>query len=158
MLWQASTDGALHPHAIAARPVMQNNIITSPSLQLSSGAEVAIAPVSLAALSRVETPNTQAEMPSAIIETSDSGASEATHAVGTAELLLLQSTPSCYASPLIASTPSGEAEPNKHAHPHALLLPPHVGGSLSVDRPCCRLPFSRLLCCMATPSDLFASF
>merc|ERR1712070_1355849 len=122
MLWQASTDGALHPHAIAARPVMQNNIITSPSLQLSSGAEVAIAPVSLAALSRVETPNTQAEMPSAIIETSDSGASEATHAVGTAELLLLQSTPSCYASPLIASTPSvlqHSAEIPEEKLPHA---------------------------------------
>jgi len=64
-------------------------------------------PVSLAALSAVEpSPTLRAEGGEPRSgEASNSEASESTHAVGTAELLLLQSTPSCHASPLISSTP-----------------------------------------------------
>lgn len=77
----------------------------------SVSAEVQTTPVPLAALAAVE-PSQGGSEP-CMHETSNSEASEATmaiSAVGPAELLLLQSSPSCHASPLLSAQPPSARE------------------------------------------------
>lgn len=68
---------------------------------------MSISPVSLAALKEEAQPSMRPEVTYNYVETSNSDASEATLTVGTAELLLFQTTPSCHASPLVMSAAAG---------------------------------------------------
>ncbi|KAL1530276.1 hypothetical protein AB1Y20_001188 [Prymnesium parvum] len=90
------------PHADAPAASAKREMVDPPATGQQTSASEDASPVSLAGLSTDEPSSLRQDMG---VETTNSDASEATLAVGTAELLLLQSTPSCHASPLISSTP-----------------------------------------------------
>jgi len=109
----------------------------APSEPLSVGAaagarttspEVHTTPVSLAALASVERAHVPPDPPMRTQNsdpTSNSDASEATmamSAIGPAELLLLQSAPSCHTSPLLSSQPPSSREENGAEVAELLLL------------------------------------